>query len=274
MKSKIVLITGAAGGFGSETARRLAEMGHQLVLVDINQDGLEKLSASLPQPAFCIEADLTSLDEIQRIHSETMNQFGRLDILINNAGMQRNGPFEERTLESNEREMALNFHAPARLIHYFAPEMKKQKSGHIISISSLAGIVPLKECAMYSASKFALRGLMIALHGSLKEHGVKVTNICPSAFDTPMLVHEAQTGGSLLNFLGDPLPPSILVDAIIKAIDRNKIEICVPGSHGFLAKMGGSLPGLNDRLTPFFERSSQKYYERYLEKKGLTVPVE
>ncbi|MEM8862555.1 MAG: SDR family oxidoreductase [Chloroflexota bacterium] len=272
MVTKVVLITGAAGGIGSEAAKRLASMGFELVLVDINQNGLMELSASLPQPATCIAANLLFAEEIERVHTEVINRFGRLDILINNVGIVINGPYEERPFELIDREMQLNFNAPARLIRLFAQNMKEQESGHIISVSSLAGITPLKECPVYSASKFALRGLMLSLNMSLKEHGINVTNICPSAVDTPMLEEEVRTGGSKLNFLADPQPPSAIVDAIVKAIKYpDTIEICVPGSDGFLSKLAGSFPKLNVRLTPLVERMATKTHKRYLESKGIAV---
>lgn len=272
MENKVVLITGAAGGIGSEAARRLASRGYQLVLVDINASGLEALSASLPHPAMCIAADLLSLDEIKRIHAEVMEKFGQLDILINNVGIVINGPYEERSFEAIEREMQLNFYAPARLIRVFAPEMKQRGSGHIISVSSLGGIVPMKESPIYSASKFAVRGLMLALNMSFREHGINVTNICPAAVDTPMLEEEVRTGGSKLNFFADPRPPSDIVDAIVKAINNSDtIEICVPGSDGLLSKLAGSFPSINRRLTPLVEKMATKNYTKYIKRKGITV---
>lgn len=269
MESPIALITGAAGGIGSQTAKMLDQRGYQLVLVDINQEGMDLLAATLQRPALCINANLLLLEDIERIYETTMEKFGQLDLLVNNAGMVVVGEYEERSHELVEREMNLNFMAAARLITLFLPDMKRRRSGQIITVSSLAGIVPIKESPVYTASKFALRGLMLSLQMSLKEFDIKVTNICPAAVDTPMLLHEAQNGGSMLNFFSDPQPPSAVVGAIAKAIDKDCIEICVPESDGILSKLAGSFPRLNAWLTPRLEKMARKNHRKYLQSKGL-----
>ena len=266
MKNKIALITGAAGGVGWETAVLLDKQGVRLALVDIDQKGLADLAASLIQEPLCIDADITSLKEIKRIKTEVFNEFSRLDILINNAGIVSARPFEDREIEEIEREMNVNYTAANYLIREFIPHMKERGSGSIISVCSLGGILPLKESPVYAASKFALRGLMISLHLALKEYGIKVTNICPTAIDTPLLVKEAEEGGSLLNFLADPLPASAVAEAVLKAMRTGKIEICVPWSEGIGSKFLGFFPSLIPVLAPVLERMARKRHREYLDR--------
>ena len=105
MESPIALITGAAGGIGSQTAKMLDQRGYQLVLVDINQEGMDLLAATLQRPPLCINANLLLLEDIERIYETTMEKFGQLDLLVNNAGMVVVGEYEERSHELVEREI-------------------------------------------------------------------------------------------------------------------------------------------------------------------------
>jgi short-subunit dehydrogenase len=266
MKNKIAIITGAGGGVGGAIAKLLDEQGILLALVDINRKGLAELAESLSQEPLCIEADITSLPETKRIITEAIEKFGKVDILINNAGIVGTTPFESRSIEDIERVMNVNYTAVSRLIREIIPHMKERGSGNIISVCSLAGILPIKESPVYVASKFAMRGLMISLNLTLREHGIGVTNICPNSIDTPMLQRESREGGTPLNFLADPMPASDVAKAVLKGIRTGKMEICVPWSDGIGSKFLGFFPYLIPILEPVLVKLSRKGHAQYLEK--------
>ncbi len=268
MENKVALITGAAGGVGREIAGLLDKEGYLLVLVDINEKGLQDLASGLNADSQYFSADITSLEEIRRIRAWVLETYGKLDVLINNAGIVSTEPFEERELEDIEREMNINYTAPARLIREFVPRMKERRSGHIISVCSLAGILPLKESPVYAASKFALRGLMLSLNLSLKPFGIGVSNVCPTAIDTPLLHREVLEGGSSLNFLAEPLPASVVAEAVLAAIHDKKMEICVPCSEGIGSKLLAFFPSLIPVITPILEKMAKKRCLEYIERKG------
>lgn len=147
--------------------------------------------------------------------------------------------------------------------------MQKAGKGTVISIASLAAILPLAVSPGYTASKFALRGLMLSLNMALKQHGIHVGCVCPSAVDTPMLQEEAISGGSTLNFLQEPLAPDDVANAVWKVIKKGKMEICVPGHEGISSKLGSFFPSILPMILPWLERIGERNQIKYLQKKQL-----
>jgi short-subunit dehydrogenase len=159
-----------------------------------------------------------------------------------------------------------------RLTQAAAQRMKAQGRGCILSIVSAAGLVALPGSAAYSASKFGLRGFLIALSQELSAHGVKVRGVFPGAVDTPMLRYEATHGGSPLNFLNkDVLTTDQVAEACLKAIDGGALETLLPASDGLLSRLLAAAPGLMPRLLPAFVRQGEQGMARFLSSRGLTA---
>lgn len=118
---------------------------------------------------------------------EAVKQFGRIDVLVNNAGYSLLGNFEEMTTADIERQFATNFYGVVYVMRAALPVMRKQRSGHIINISSVAGVVGLKHCAAYGATKFAVEGLSLSVATEVEQFGIKITVVEPGFFRTDLL---------------------------------------------------------------------------------------
>ena len=267
----VALITGAAGGIGSAIAELLVQKNYCVVLSDINQYGLERLHLKLGTGHMVSPTDITDREQVQEMIRRVMDSKGRIDLLINNAGMILTEPFIDCNVDKIISENELNYLSTVYCIKAVLPHMREAGHGTIVSIASLAGILPLAVSPGYTASKFALRGLMLSLNMTLKKHGIHVGCVCPSAVDTPMLQEEAMSGGSALNFLHEPLAPVAVAKAVWKVIKKKKMEVCIPGHDGISCKLGGIFPSILPRILPWFERLGEGNRDKYIEKKKLQL---
>jgi NAD(P)-dependent dehydrogenase (short-subunit alcohol dehydrogenase family) len=200
MDGKTVVITGAAGGVGAAVARRFAEAGAKLVLGDLDAVGLEDLCGRLAALAEVhgVACDVTSVADVENLMAEAVEATGRIDVLVNTAGLWVEGPSETVTEEDWDRVVDVNlkgtFFACSRAI----PELKKTQ-GCIVNLSSDAGLVGTPETAVYTASKGGVSLLTKSLALELAPHLVRVNAVCPADIMTPMLQYQADTYGG-----GDP----------------------------------------------------------------------
>ncbi len=266
---KVSLLTGAAGGIGREIALLLDREGYHQVLVDLSEAGLRRVAGELRTPPRCIATDITRLANVQRIREEVVAAHGRLDVLVNNAGIVVTTPFEDASYEEIERELDVNYRSILYFMRELVPVMKAQGGGSIVSTSSLGGIMPLREAPGYCGTKFGLRGFMLSQSIALRRFGIHVSTVYPTAIDTPMLRHEATHGGSLMNFVSEPLQPSAVARAVLKAIRKRKMEVAVPTSEGWLCKLLGALPGLIPVLLPLLEPLARRNRRRYVAQRQL-----
>jgi len=176
---KTALITGAAGDIGSNVARRLNALGYKLILVDIEEDRLLRISEEL-KDAISIAIDLTDRNQLASFLTQIENDFGHINLAFINAGIIYVGDILELPEDKVDLQLELNLRSPIHLIKACAQNMMMHGAGHIISTVSMAGIVSLKGSATYSASKFGLRGFLTAIQAELKPHGVNVSGIYPS----------------------------------------------------------------------------------------------
>ncbi|HEY5626114.1 MAG TPA: SDR family oxidoreductase [Dehalococcoidia bacterium] len=193
---KTVTITGAAGGIGAACARRFAEAGATLVLGDLNGAALGALCGELSAltRAHAVTCDVTKVAECEALVTETIDRTGRLDVLINTAGMWVEGPTEIMTEEQWNRTLDVNLKGTFFCCRFAIPELKKVQ-GRIINLSSDAGVVGTPETAIYSASKGGVGLLTKALALELAPHLVGVNAVCPADVMTPMLEGQARDFG-------------------------------------------------------------------------------
>ena len=200
MSSKTVVVTGAAGGVGAASARRFAAAGATLVLGDLDAVALEDLCGQLAAltEVHGVACDVTSVADIENLMAEAVEATGRIDVLLNTAGLWVEGPTEEMTEADWDRVVDVNlkgtFFACSRAI----PELKKTE-GCIINLSSDCGLVGTPETAVYTASKGGVSLLTKALAIELAPSLVRVNAVCPADIMTPMLRYQAETYGG-----GDP----------------------------------------------------------------------
>ena len=174
---KIILITGISSGFGKQTAKLLAEKGHKVY-------GTIRKKAVSDTPVHYLKMDLTDIESIKSAVSTVLENEGRIDVLINNAGMHSGGPIETSPIETINLQMETNFIGMVNVIREVLPAMRKQGGGTIINFSSIGGLMGLPFQAFYSASKFAIEGFSEALRMEVKQFKINIVIINPGDFRT------------------------------------------------------------------------------------------
>jgi NAD(P)-dependent dehydrogenase (short-subunit alcohol dehydrogenase family) len=174
---KVILITGISSGFGKQTAELLAAEGHTVY-------GTVRRDAEISPSVIGLKLDLTDIDSLKQAVNTIISKEGRIDVLINNAGMHTGGPIETSPQENIRLQMDTNFLGMVNLTKEVLPVMRKQGGGTIISFSSIGGLMGLPLQAFYSASKFAIEGFSEALRMEVKQFNIKIVLINPGDFHT------------------------------------------------------------------------------------------
>ncbi|WLR58601.1 3-hydroxybutyrate dehydrogenase [Guptibacillus hwajinpoensis] len=187
---KVVVITGAASGIGKALARVFAENGAKVILSDLDEDKVKKAASELKESGMNtigIHCDVTKEMEVESLFNQTINTFDRLDVLINNAGLQHVSAIEAFQTEKFELLTKVMLVAPFIATKLAFPIMKKQKYGRIINMSSINGLVGFSGKAAYNSAKHGVIGLtkVAALEGA--EDGITVNAVCPGYVDTPLV---------------------------------------------------------------------------------------
>ena len=187
LHDKVVLITGGSRGLGLVLARHVCARGGNVALMARDREELARAKVDLSPrggEVLTIECDLLDAGQIQSAVRQVIDRFGKIDILINNAGIIEVGPFDNVTREDFERAMRLHFWAPYELISQIVPEMRIWGGGRIVNISSIGGKMAVPHLASYSASKFALTGFSDALRAELARDNIHVTTVAPGMMRT------------------------------------------------------------------------------------------
>lgn len=187
---KVVFITGAASGIGLEIAASFAQEGAKVIISDLNEQAAKKSAKQLEEQglsALGLGCDVTDEKQIESAILQTISEYGRLDVLINNAGLQYVSPLEDFPTEKFELLVKVMLTAPFIAIKHALPIMKKQQFGRIINMASINGLVGFAGKAAYNSAKHGVIGLtkVAALEGAT--HGITVNAICPGYVDTPLV---------------------------------------------------------------------------------------
>jgi uncharacterized protein len=237
LRGKTVLLTGASSGLGPYIARRLHGAGAKLVLTARNEPALRTLAKEIGESRVIV-ADLSISGEPERL----AKQAGHADVLVSNAGLPASGELKSFSIGELDRALAVNLRAGIVLARLLAPAMVKQKAGHIVFMSSLAGLVPTAGASLYNATKFGLRGFALALREELWETGVGVSVICPTWVSEAGMWAET---GLKANPMAGEVTPRQVADAVLTAIVKNRGEIdVVPLQVRAGLKLQGLVPGL------------------------------
>ena len=185
---QLVVITGASKGLGAALARQFAAAGYPLALIARDQQLLQQLAGELAQQhqaqVGVFAADLTQQDQLQTVYQQIEQQLGPIEILINNAGLGFYKPFLEHSIAEHQAIIDLNFSALVHSCYAVLPGMQQRQRGTILNIASDVSERPQPNMAVYSASKFAVRGFSLSLLREVKQHGIKVTCVNPGIIDT------------------------------------------------------------------------------------------
>jgi NAD(P)-dependent dehydrogenase (short-subunit alcohol dehydrogenase family) len=190
--TKTWFITGAGRGMGADFARAALAAGHAVVATGRNPDAVRE-AVGEADDLLVVRLDVTSPDDAQKAVREAVDRFGRIDVLVNNAASFIAGYFEELTPEQIERQLATNLIGPMNVTRAVLPVMRRQRSGHIVSISSGAGLAGFEFNTAYAVSKFGLEGWMESLAPELEPFGIHTTIVNPGFFRTELLTNASAT---------------------------------------------------------------------------------
>lgn len=234
LDNRKAIVTGGAMGIGLATARRLLDEGCDVTLWDMNQDALDKaadeLKALKKGAVYAYHGDVTDRRKVLFLAETAERDMGRVDILINNAGIEKHGRFCDVPLDEWERETAVNLHSIFYTTHAILPGMYRRNEGHIVNISSAAGLIGVADVAVYAATKWAVFGLTESLRAEavMDNKNIAFTSVHPH------FIKEGLFSGGRLNFLGELLVPRIrshdvVARAIVnKALKRKRNTVKIP----------------------------------------------
>jgi short-subunit dehydrogenase len=262
------LVTGAASGIGRALAHQLAQNGCHLLLVDVDEQGLQRVAAELPQSTSRIEllcCDLSSEDDVAGCAKKAIEQGNAVDLLINNAGIAFYGPTDSMTRQQWNALMQINLLSPIQLTTALLPHLLTRPDAHIVNMCSISGLVAGGRFAAYHTSKFGLIGFTESIRAEYGRRGLGVTAICPGPVTTA-LYSSAISGRS---DRAVPTPPRWLCTTpervamlTLRAIRRNRRQVLItPMAHG-LFQMKRFAPGLIDFVNQFSRKKKRRRAER------------
>jgi len=241
VKNKIVIITGASSGIGLATAKLLDKQGAKLALVARSKDKLDKLSRELSD-SMAIPADMTKIDEIKRMVKRTVERFGRVDVLVNNAGQGYDAPVEKIDVDTFRCIFALDVVGPVVAMQQVIPLMRRQGGGTIVNVSSGTALMTLPNMSPYSSLKGALAMISLTAREELKKDAIVVSVVYPyvtltdfekNTIKDPSLLAQGEEEGEL------PHPPDTaehMAQRMLEAIQTGEAEVF---AHDWLKKMRG-----------------------------------
>ncbi|MFL5779260.1 MAG: SDR family oxidoreductase [Chloroflexota bacterium] len=191
LDGRVVLISGAGRGLGAATAAVLAARGARVVVADLDREGAEARAAELEMAgaeALATHLDVRSETDCERVVAATIERFGRLDVLVNNAGTDRTAPFDELSIADWDRVLDVNLRGPIVLTRAALPLLRESDRGHVVNITSTAAKRAWENASAYHATKWGLLGFSHALHTECRQYGVKVTAIVAGGMRTPFLL--------------------------------------------------------------------------------------
>ncbi|MDP9181436.1 MAG: SDR family NAD(P)-dependent oxidoreductase [Actinomycetota bacterium] len=235
LNGRRVLLTGASRGIGQALARAFADRGAELALVARGSDQLEQVAKETGGTAYpCDLSDLASLEGL-------VERVGRVDVLVNNAGVSHVGWYVDRTQDEIDQIMTVNLLAPMRLCRLVLPGMVERERGQVVNISSMAAVIAPPGLATYSASKAGLWHFTAGLRGDLRDHPITFTTVTLGSVSTEM-DDEARNYGPLRHLSEkskgrDITPMASFVAAVLKGVEEDRPEVRVPRSMAPLAAL-------------------------------------
>lgn len=266
VQGKVVVLTGASAGIGLETARIFAQNGAKQALVARSTEALEKLSNELKQKgaeAIVITADMTNKDDVERMISQAFDHFGRIDILINNAGQSATGPVASVNNDNYRKIVELNVFGPLYAMQAVVPRMRQNGGGIIINISSMVSFLRIPTIGAYASTKYALNALSQTARVELAEDNIRVLTVYPGQTSTGFSknsLQDASSAGLEFGQRGDS--PVKVASKILEAAQkepRDQFMGRFPRLFSFVATV---LPGVLDKQLANRVRSSSRPAEQ------------
>jgi short-subunit dehydrogenase len=228
-RNKIVVITGASSGIGAASCVEFAKKGASIVLVARRKEKLEEIKKTLAKfntKTMICQCDVSQKSLVQKMSKDVLDEFGKIDVLVNNAGFAIYGSVSDLTVEQIEAQMATNYFGMVYCTKSFLPKMLEQNSGHIVNVASVAASFGLPGIASYCASKFAMLGFSEGLKHELHGTKIGVTVVSPIMVKTNFFDHESFQ--SMPKYSPTALNAQTVARAVISAASSSRLEIIVP----------------------------------------------
>jgi uncharacterized protein len=248
LNNKRVWITGAGSGIGAEVARQLAQRGAIPILTGRDEAKLQAAADSIGGRPAIYRLDVTDNEQVRAVAGRIIEEHGGIDVLLNNAGFGMFERFEDAPLEHFEAMMDTNYMGIVRCTQAVLPQMRKQGSGQIVNVASIAGKLGTPKSTGYSASKHAVLGLTNALRMELKGTGIAVSAVNPGPIDTPFFEKADPEGNYVRNVRWFMMTPERVAREIVKVIDKRKAEVDLPFTAAFGVKLVQLFPTAANKL--------------------------
>ena len=245
-----VIITGGSSGIGLSLCLRCASLGAKVSVIALDDRSSAELRSNPPAGRHVVHveaADVARRSEVEDAVAKCVAAHGPCDVLVTCAGIVRPGYFEQLDPAEFEREMAVNYFGTLWATRAVVPSMIGRGSGHIVAISSFAGLLGVFGYSAYAPTKYAVRGLCETLRTELRPKGIGVSFVCPPDVDTPMLAGEDPYKPPELRRMSGtmaPIQPEVVADAILRAVTRGRSRVYPGSSTGLLARIVGAFPGI------------------------------
>lgn len=247
IQNKVVLITGASEGIGAACAAEFARCGAKLSLTARSEDGLRKAAAAAgAADALITPGDITDDTHRRSLVARTLERFGAIDILINNAGMGLYVPSWSVPMEEARRLMELNLFAPLALTQLVVPHMRERRSGMIVNVGSIAGKVTLPWMTLYSVSKYALGSLTEGLRMEVRSDNIRTMIVCPGYVQTAFQQHvrAGQPPERLIKGRRFAIPAPRCAALIRRGVERNARTVVAPPALWLLVTAARLFPSI------------------------------
>jgi short-subunit dehydrogenase len=251
LRNRRILITGASGGIGRCLAEQASQLGARVTLVARTADKLEALARDLSSrgaDVLAVPGDITRDEDRHRIVESSVEHFGGLDVLVNNAGIGSFGHFAGSSEAVLRQIMELNFFAPAELMRLTIPHLMRGDMPAIVNVASMCGRRGLPAWPEYSASKFALCGLTDALRGEMARFDIDVLLVVPGLTRTDLGHNLLRKEGRMNIDFARGMPPEKVASSILRSLRKNKRETILGWEARWILGVNRFLPGLVDRV--------------------------
>lgn len=249
LQDKVVVITGASSGIGALTAQMLSKRGAIPILIARSEDKLKETAAGIPGVFGLYTCDVRDAEGVEETFAQILSAYGRIDILLNNAGYGKFAAFTEMECDEFDDMMDVNYMGIVRCTKAVVPHMLERGSGQIVNVASMAGKIGTAKSVAYSATKHAVLGFTNALRQELRKSGIIVSAVNPGPIATNFFKTADPSGNYEKSVARMIMTPEHVSSKIVKVMESGKEEIDLPGLAGFGIRLYGLFPRLADKLT-------------------------